>query len=431
MNLDLSTVEDFVSRHRKDMTDRMLTRHDRYRILSQLREHLDSSLVRHESFEDNLSAIVQAASAAESYNGLKELHRRAVAEIKNYFLEEQTVVDVHDMLRCFRDAATSRVLTLVESEMEDEGYGPIPVDYCWAGLGSEGRDEHTFVTEQDNLIVFSETENDFATDRLKTACLGNHRKPEAKTKNGVGPKELVNYYFTLFSEKAAKRLDFIGFSRCSGGIMPVNEKWRRSLSNWEAQLEGTPDTSEGSLDLLDLITLADARPIKGSPHLLNEVIGKLIALLHDNGTIMKELVESAVLMPTALGFLGKFRLETAGENRGKFNIKLLGSSPLITNVRILALHKGVSETNTLKRIKILREMNSMTKELEEELTEAYVVFMKSRLLGQIPFQSEGDLSYISPEMLDVNHSSKLRKAMRSVEGFQKYVNESLRLRQAP
>jgi signal-transduction protein with cAMP-binding, CBS, and nucleotidyltransferase domain len=424
MVLDLSTVETFISEHREEMRNKVLTRHDRYRILTGLRERLDQSLCVYEASEARLSVIIQTIGAAESYDTLKELHRQAVEEVKSYFLRESTVVDVHDMFRSFRDAITSRVLTLVEDEMMDEGYGPVPVDYCWAGLGSEGRDEQTFVTDQDNLIVYSETDNDFGTDKLKAACSGYYRNPGGDGSR-IGAKELLDRYFSLFSEKAVERLDFVGFNRCKGGIMPVNEKWRGSLTDWQKRLQETLAMAKESLELLDLIILIDARSIEGSVDLFAEITRNLFALLRENQAIMKELTQSAVLMPTALGFLGRFKLETSGENKGKFNIKLLGWSPLIMSVRVLALHQGLNETNTLKRIKKLREINIITKEMEGELTEAYLVFVKFRLMKQIESEGEGDLSYISPEMLGAEEASRLRRAMRAVEGFQKYINELL------
>ncbi|HAR95432.1 MAG TPA: hypothetical protein DCR97_05650 [Deltaproteobacteria bacterium] len=429
MSLDLSIVENFISQHHSGIKDGILTRHDRYRILSELREHLDRSLVIHESFEDNLGTIIQAARGAESYHGLKELRRRAVSEIQNYFLEEKTVVDVHDLLGSLRDAVTARVLTLVEKEMEEEGYGAVPVDYCWAAVGSDGRDEHTFVTEQKNLLVFSEAESSFATDNLRSACIQYHRKLEARTKNDVGPKEFLDYYFWLFSEKVAKRLDFIGFSRSAGGIMPVNEKWRGSLSNWEMRSEEALNP-EKSIDPLDLVRLVDARPIKGSVDLLSGVTGKVVDLLRNNETVMKDVTESVVEMPTALGLLGRFRLETTGENGGKFNVRLLGWDPLIMNVRVLSLRQGINETNTVKRIKALREMNVIAREVEEELTEAYLVFMRLRITAQIECDGREDLSYVDPQTLDAEDAFSLRKAMGLVEGLQKYVNELRPLRQA-
>jgi CBS domain-containing protein len=424
MTLDLRTVENFVLKHREAIGNKALNRHDRYKILTELTGQLSGLLKIHEAFEADLSAIIQQIDEAESYDVLKDLHRQAGTVVKGYLLEERTVVDVHDMFRSFRDAITSRVLALVEGEMSHEGFGPVPVEYCWAGLGSEGRDEQTFVTDQDNLIVYSERGDDFATDKLRKACLEYHRKT-APGGGEIGPKELLDYYFLVLSEKAVDRLDYVGFNRCKGGIMPVNQKWRGSLTDWEKRLEEALAMAKESLDLLDLIILIDARLIRGPIDLFEGLTGRFFTLLLENQVIMKDLIQSAVQMPTALGFLGRFKLETGGENKGKFNIKLYGWSPLIMSVRVLALRQGLRETNTLKRIKALREINVITKDIEGELSEAYLIFVKFRIMNQIEFGGDGDLSFISPEMLGAEDAVRLRKAMRSVEGFQKFVNELL------
>jgi CBS domain-containing protein len=426
MTLDMSTVESFVSQHRQAMENRALTRHHRYRLLAQLREKLDESLRSHEAFEAELSAIIRDIDGAESYDTLKELHAGAVGIVKKYFLEERTVVDVHDMFRSFRDAITIRVLTLVENEMIREDCGPVPVGYCWVGLGSEGRDEQTFVTDQDNLIIYAETDDaGFATESLKKAFSEHRRKTKNEETDKISTKELLDYYFLMFSEKVVDRLDYVGFNRCKGGIMPTNQKWRGSLADWEKRLEETLSMAKESLELLDLIILFDARCIKGSVELFERVTRKLFVLLRENQAMWKELVQSAVMMPTALGFLGRFKLETAGENKGRFNIKLFGWSPLIMSVRVLALRQDLGETNTLRRIRGLREINVIKKEVEEELTEAYLVFVKFRIMNQIEFGGGGDLSYINPDMLGAEDAARLRKAMRSVEGFQKYISELL------
>lgn len=425
MSLDLSIVEDYVSQHREAVGSKILTRHDRYRILTGLRDKLDLSLHSYETFEAGLSAIIQAIENADSYDVLKELHKQSVAKVKTYFLEENGVVDVHDMFRSFRDAIAVQVLALAEREMVQEGYGPVPAEYCWAGLGSEGRDEQTFVTDQDNLIVYGKAKGNFATEHLKTRCSERSRQAGTKGQGPVDPEALLDFYFLEFAEKVVDRLDYVGFNRCKGGIMPVNEKWRGSLDDWNKRLEETLAMAKESLDLLDLIILIDARSIKGSADLFSAMTERLFALLRDNQIIMKDLIQSAVQMPTALGFLGRFKLETGGENRGKFNIKLFGWSPLIMSVRVLALRQGLSETNTLKRIKRLREINVITRDVEQELTEAYLVFVKFRVMNQIEFGGDGDLSFINPEMLGTDDATRLRKAMRSVEGFQKYINELL------
>ena len=69
---------------------------------------------------------------------------------------------------------------------------------------------------------------------------------------------------------------------------------------------------------------------------------------------MKDLYESAVLMPTALSFL-EISKQRNREHKDMINIKLLGWAPLILAVRMVAITNEIFETNTLKRVKLLRE----------------------------------------------------------------------------
>src|SRR5450756_92962 len=112
----------------------------------------------YEVFEAELSTMLESIGRAKTYKDLQKHHQRSTAGIRNYFLEEQTIPDVHDLFRIVRDSITMRVLELVEQEMEKEGFGPPPVGYCWIGLGSEGRDEQTFVTDQDNMIIYEDAD---------------------------------------------------------------------------------------------------------------------------------------------------------------------------------------------------------------------------------------------------------------------------------
>jgi signal-transduction protein with cAMP-binding, CBS, and nucleotidyltransferase domain len=130
-------------------------------------------------------------------------------------------------------------------------------------------------------------------------------------------------------------------------------------------------------------------------------------------------------MPTALGFFGKFKVEADGENKGKLNIKLHGWAPLIMSVRALALAEGLDDTNTLKRIRRLREMNLIKRETEEELVDAYLLFVKFRVMNQINEPDSANANHINPDTLDSEEAGRLRKGMRVVESFQKYINEVL------
>lgn len=396
MPLNFSIVERFASEYQEAMRDKTLLRHDRYHMLSALSERLYHSMRDYETFEAELSSMIASIKEARSYEELGEFHQRSVAGVKNYFLEEQAIVDVHDLFGIIRDAITAKVLALVEAEMEREHLPRPPAEYVWVGLGSEGRNEQTFVTDQDNMLIYES-----------------------------GSEESAESYFKELASRVVEGLHAVGFSKCKGGIMPSNEKWRGSVAEWDKKIRETLAEGKKTLELLDLIILTDARHISGAKRLLDIFLQRFQEMLQENRAVMKELAQSAVLVPTALGFFGRFKVEGEGDNKGKLNIKLHGWAPLIMSVRVLALAERVAETNTLKRIRRLRELNIIKHELEEELVDAYLLFVKFRVMNQLSVPDSADANHIDPDKLDPDEAGRLRKSMRVVESFQKYIHEIL------
>jgi signal-transduction protein with cAMP-binding, CBS, and nucleotidyltransferase domain len=418
MALNFSIVHRFVSEYGETMRDRTLLRHDRYAILAKLRETLWEALRESERFESELSGVLNAVESTGDYEALRTYHLTAVAGIRTYFLEEETVADVHDLFRIVRDKLTVRVLKLVEDEMDQAGFGPCPCRYCWIGLGSEGRDEQTFVTDQDSMLVYDGADRLRITDALKRRC------GLEGGMNGAAPSVLLRCYYQEFCSRVTERLHHVGFEKCKGGIMPSNEKWRGSVEDWTARIEQTLTQGKGTLELLDLIILTDARVILGEQELFKRVLDRFFSLLKENRQVMKEIAEASVMMPTALGFFGKFRVEPSGDHKGSFNLKVFGWSPLVMSVRALSLAEGLHETNTLRRIKELRAINMVSKDTAEDLIDAYLLFARFRLMKQMEGATRRDgLNYLDPALQSVDEAGRLRKAMRTVETFQKYLQQ--------
>jgi CBS domain-containing protein len=400
MPLNLSIIESFLNDNGEALKNRALLRHERARILAGLYNELQESLKDYETFESEFrSLVVHKIEIASTYGELYGFHRRAVGGVETYFLEEDNVVDVHDLFRIVRDGITVRVLQLVEQEMRDEGRGDPPCEYAWMGLGSEGRDEQTMMTDQDNMVIYGEDADGKGAD-----------------------------YFSVFAEKAVEGLHEAGFEKCKGGVMPTNDKWRGSLRDWKERLDERLTFDRGILEALDIIIFTDARCIAGKKALLDDLLKYFFARLTDNKRVMKDFIESAVLMPTALSFFGGFKMEKGNEHKDKLNIKLLGWAPLILAVRMLALANGIFVPNTLKRIQLLRERGVIKKDMENELIEGYLIFVKFRIMNQIrnkDTDNPGGLSYVKPDMLGPEGQEGLRKAMKTVEALQKYVQEVL------
>ncbi|OPY77912.1 MAG: putative nucleotidyltransferase substrate binding domain protein [Syntrophorhabdus sp. PtaU1.Bin153] len=429
MALNFSTIEAFAEENQERIRDKTLLRHERYSMLKGLRDKLQRSLDEHDRFESELaSLVVDKIKKAKSYGELNRYHRRAVSGIEAYFKEEDTVMDIHDLFRIVRDGITVRTLGLVEEEMHREGYGYPPSRYVWVGLGSEGRDEQTLMTDQDNMMLFDEARGDFATGYLRDECY-RHSKITG-VENGfdkVTEKNIIDYYYEVFAGKVVERLHEAGFEKCKGGVMSSNMKWRGSLADWRERIRERVVHERGIFESLDVIILADARPVAGDRSLLQTVLDEFLSLLRNNKFVMKDFYTSAVLMPTALSFFGNFKTEKNGEYRGKMNIKLHGWAPLILAVRMVAITNGIFETNTVKRIRLLRDKKVITKDMETDLIDTYLVFVRLRILNQIRNKTgkQSDMNYLSPDSLVPEDQEKLRKAMKTVEVFQKYIEQNL------
>ncbi|HNS14102.1 MAG TPA: putative nucleotidyltransferase substrate binding domain-containing protein [Syntrophorhabdaceae bacterium] len=428
MPLNFSFIESYIADHEDIIKDRFLLRNERYRLLSELGNTLQSTLKDYEIFETEFrSLVLHKIDGATSFEELRAYHDIAVAGIENFYLEEESILDTHDLFRIVRDKLITKVLTMVEKEMEEEGMGKPPTDYVWGGLGSEGRDEQTMITDQDNMIIYEEPDKDFMSKDLGKRLHEEFEQRDIKvSKDGPGPKQIVDYYYEIFCRKATNSLHEVGFERCKGNVMPTNEKWRGSTEDWKKRIEDRITYEQGIFEALDVIILTDARSVKGNVKLLDSLLEYFFKKLTDNKHVMKDFIQSAVLMPSALTFFGGFKTEKEGANKDKFNIKLLGWAPLILAVRMVALVGGIYERNTLRRIQSLRKKNIIKKDMETDLVDAYFTFVRFRIMSQVNYRIDNtkDKNYLKPDMLGPDEQERLRKAMKTVEAFQKYIQET-------
>jgi len=406
MPLDFSVIEKFTLDYQEALNNKLLLRQERCRILAILRDNLKILLEDYELFEKNISSyLIDKIKRATTYKELKEFHKKAIENIKTFFLDSQTVLDVHDLLLMIRDAIRVRVLELVEEEVNSRfEFKSLPAEYAWIGLGSEGRNEETFVTDQDNMIIYGSGNGKYKTD-------------------------VIEEYYEAFSKKAVDRLVEAGFKKCKAGIMPSGEKWRGSDQAWKNRLEDRIVFRKGIFKDPDIIIFSDARLVKGNKALFDEVLMFFFSLLSNNNHIMKDFIRSAVFMPTAIVFFGKFRVEKRGYYKDRFNIKLMGWIPLVMSVRMLALSNGIyNETNTLKIIGMLKEKGLIDKDMEKNLTDACLTFMNFRLMNQIKRfgckkNGVADIDYVRPDMSGQASLEEMRMSMKSVEAFQKHIEE--------
>jgi signal-transduction protein with cAMP-binding, CBS, and nucleotidyltransferase domain len=75
-------------------------------------------------------------------------------------------------------------------------------------------------------------------------------------------------------------------------------------------------------------------------------------------------------------------------------------------------------------------MNVIKREMENDLIDAYLTFVRFRIMNQINGRTDGNnnpgsANHINPGTLRPDEQERIRKAMKSVEALQKYIQEVL------
>jgi len=284
----------------------------------------------------------------------------------------------------------------VAAELAAQGRGEPPLPFALISMGSDGREEQTLVTDQDYLLVYADGGGAAAED-----------------------------YFQQFSELLVERLAEVGFAKCSGDIMPSNPTWRGSRQQWRQRLMAIVryEYEEYAKNLMDLIVLSDARFIAGDQALAVDLIDMIRDFEQSYFQVIWGMARQATEMKVGLGLFGGFWTDRSGEFKGLLNLKLLGWAPLVMNVRILAVNSGIAATSTLQRIAMLAEGRRLSAANAAELSNAYHVLTRHRILLQIrKLRSDAADSYhLDPEALDAGEREELHQALSAIKDLQQVI----------
>lgn len=242
-------------------------------------------------------------------------------------LEANTLgYEICEMMSNYNDEIHRRVILLAEKEMIKEGYGRPPVNYCFIVMGSEGRKEQAFSTDQDNGMIIDDYEH------------LAHRKE-------------IDSYFSKLSAKINRKLTECGLPECSGGIMAQNEKWRRSLTNWKKEVNGWITETDAE-EIRNFTIFMDFRPVYGDFDLSRSLRHAITSKIKRAQTLQMLLMKDTIRFRVPLNPIGKLQL------RGKektLDLKKSAIMQIVNGIRIFAMKYGVEEVNTIKRLHALKK----------------------------------------------------------------------------
>ena len=330
---------------------------------------------------------VQGLAAAQNHiAGLLPLLLREGAKASHV---TRVVAEVNDRLSC-------KILQFAEAKL-----GPPSIPYCWVVLGSEGRREQTFKTDQDNALIYADASEEKESD--------------------------ARAYFTQLAGFAQDSLAACGYPPCTGNYMASNPQWRQPLRAWIEYFRSWIVNAERR-GVEDALIIFDMRPVAGDFSLFEKLIAERHQLLAHATDFKSILALVSTENKPPLGFFRNFVLERTGEHQNQLDLKMLGTGPIVNAARLLALDAGIDETNTADRLAALTTRESHDPQLFPDLQQAFEFLTLLRIECQMRQAREGRPldNYIAPDSLTHLQRSLLKEAFRAVVRAQSLVEDQYR-----
>ena len=336
--------------------------------------------------------------AQRTLEGLHPLARKVPTVVRSLIEEGAKANNITRMITILNDHILERLLTLLMDDL-----GPPPLPFCWLLMGSEGRSEQTFKTDQDNALIYA--------------------WPENEEKRAVAEK-----YFTLLSERAIENLVACGYPLCPGDMMASNPKWRLPAPEWKKQFDSWIRTPEPK-EVMHSTIFFDFRAGYGDLSLADDLREHLVKNIPGQGLFLYHLAQNAMEARPPLSFFRNFIVEKDGEHRNSLDLKTKGLVPFVDFARLFALKHGIRESNTLGRLQLLHEGGHITAEMYNETVKAYEFLMQLRLVHQLHKMEAGEEpnNYINPANLSDLEKQTLKESFEVVRRLQSHIRQEFRL----
>ncbi len=281
-------------------------------------------------------------------------------------------------------------------KIAEEQVGPPPCPYCWITLGSEGRREQTFKTDQDNGLIYVDLPDD--------------QRPAAYE------------YFRTLAKTASEYMARCGYPPCHGGYTATNARWRQPVDMWRSYFSEWITDPEQHTALHGLIFF-DMRPVFGDFHLFEQVRDYVNTLLKSAGFFKSILAYVSILQKPPLSLFRNFIVERNGEHKDALDLKMYGTAPIVNLARLFAVDAQINATGTIERLTALKEAGYADATMLSDLAEASEFLMMLRLQHQVEQAREGKKvsNYVNPESLSHLQRALLKEAFQSIARAQSFA----------
>jgi PAS domain S-box-containing protein len=300
--------------------------------------------------QNTVSYLFKEIAIAEEIDQLVKIHKRLYVLVHALIESGDKTRSITQIITSVSDAIASRIL-----ELTIEDLGEPPCNFAFMVMGSEGRMEQTFSTDQDNAIVFENLDN----ENLASAHL----------------------YFQKLGKEVSRKLNEVGYKYCEGDIMAQNPKWTQPLAKWKSYFSEWINTANPQ-SILEASIFFDFRFVYGSKQLVSELrmhVNK--AIVDEKSIFFYHLAQSVLKYKPPTNLFGNLVGNAHVDDSIQLDIKKI-MLPLVSFARLYSLRNKLDETNTLDRINQLYQKQSISKTMFDELLLSYNFLMHIRIHSQ-------------------------------------------------
>ena len=337
------------------------------------------------------AALVKDVSDARSVEEMAAASKRIPNLLVHLVASNHAHEVITRLITDITDTITRRLLAMAEEEL-----GAPPVPYLWLACGSQGRQEQSGVSDQDNCL--------FLDDRVR-------------------PQDMP--YFESLARRVVDGLNTCGYVYCPGNMMATNPRWCQPVHIWREYFHNWAVTHEPESHMLASV-MFDLRPISGTASLYRNLQEETLLEASQNSIFVAHMISNSLKHVPPLGLLRGFSTQRSGPYRNHIDMKHNGVIPVTDLARVYALQGRITDVNTRARLTAAENVGIISASGARELMEAYDVIALLRLQNQATAVRYGrdPTNFLAPADLSDFERNHLRNAFVVVRTMQSAISHS-------
>lgn len=331
------------------------------------------------------AALVRDISNAATVAEMADFSKRIPSLLVQLVGASQTHEVITRLITDIADTITRRLVSLAEERL-----GAAPVPYLWLACGSQGRQEQSGVSDQDNCL--------FLHDSVSAADMP---------------------YFHELARIVSDGLNECGYVYCPGNMMATNSRWCQPVDIWRNYFHSWAVTHKPESHMLASV-MFDLRPIAGTASLYRDLQAETLEKASKNSIFIAHMIANSLKHTPPLGLIRGFSTVRSGPYRNHLDLKHNGVIPITDMARVYSLQGRISDVNTRARLLAAEQAGIISPSGARDLVDAYDVIAMIRLQNQANHIKAGRTpsNYLAPADLSDFERNHLRDAFVVVRTMQ-------------